>query len=522
MPAQRRIEGQIFLDQNERVSINIEISKAEDEIERLESKISELQRQKASKLVELSFLHNVLAPIRRIPPEILSEIFCLFCYSNVYNDYTSDWFFPEIRHLNKSIGILMAVGIAWKNVVDATPALWSRFALSGRDIWVKDAWLERWLSRSHGHPLDLRLSLYQGGQDSVVRECIVVSKILEFHSQIRSLYLVGDILAFLPVCHLSRNALPMLEEVHLLFRSYEDDLNARLPQRQEAFGRSLSLRRLEIDDREAISILERLSIPLHNLEKLKIVSSGPGIGPTIYLRSLIQCQDLKSLHLDFGWDAADVPNTSFTLRLLKYLEIKIECLTGNRCHYNLLQHFSAPNLDHLHLHLSGFNHASFNLISSFQHRSTGFSLKSLTLDFQSGAFGATKRFRALLSFFPKVSYLCISSGSTREQSILGDIVRILVVEQSVGSGLLPQLAKFEMSVQTHRPMEYLPRQLTQMILSRQHSHSEESAVAASGSARMPIHRPSRLKKVTLRGFDFPSEDCSALSKVPGLQMCYKV
>ncbi|KAF5366500.1 hypothetical protein D9757_012168 [Collybiopsis confluens] len=124
MPAQRRIEGRIFLDKNERVSIKINISKAGDEIESLEAKISELQRKKASKLIELSFRDYVLAPIRRITPEILSEIFCLFCHFKVYNDYTSDWFFPEIRHLNKSIGILMAAGIAWKNVVDATPALW--------------------------------------------------------------------------------------------------------------------------------------------------------------------------------------------------------------------------------------------------------------------------------------------------------------------------------------------------------------------------------------------------------------
>ncbi|KAE9404876.1 hypothetical protein BT96DRAFT_972896 [Gymnopus androsaceus JB14] len=77
--SQRRIEGPIWLEPTDISFLRARISDVEGQVENLESQVSELTRQKDAKLVEIASLKNLLSPIRRVPPEILSEIFELAC-----------------------------------------------------------------------------------------------------------------------------------------------------------------------------------------------------------------------------------------------------------------------------------------------------------------------------------------------------------------------------------------------------------------------------------------------------------
>ncbi|KAE9405941.1 hypothetical protein BT96DRAFT_811593, partial [Gymnopus androsaceus JB14] len=76
--------------------------------------ISELTRQKDAKLVEIALLRNVLAPVRRVPLEILSEIFELV--SAQHRRWASD--------IVSCIFGLSSVCVAWRKAAHASPRLW--------------------------------------------------------------------------------------------------------------------------------------------------------------------------------------------------------------------------------------------------------------------------------------------------------------------------------------------------------------------------------------------------------------
>ncbi|KAJ3911472.1 hypothetical protein F5877DRAFT_25545, partial [Lentinula edodes] len=64
-------------------------------------------------------LKNVLSPVRRVPPEILSEIFEWYCFSEK-KDVTG-W-----RHdiVACYVPTLVRVCVAWRNTAHGTPRIW--------------------------------------------------------------------------------------------------------------------------------------------------------------------------------------------------------------------------------------------------------------------------------------------------------------------------------------------------------------------------------------------------------------
>ncbi|KAE9399816.1 hypothetical protein BT96DRAFT_939133 [Gymnopus androsaceus JB14] len=81
--SKHRIESPICLEPNDVSFLRTRLSETETKVESLENQISELTRQKDAKLVDIASFRNILAPVRRIPLEILSEIFKLaLCLPN--------------------------------------------------------------------------------------------------------------------------------------------------------------------------------------------------------------------------------------------------------------------------------------------------------------------------------------------------------------------------------------------------------------------------------------------------------
>ncbi|KAE9401970.1 hypothetical protein BT96DRAFT_783696, partial [Gymnopus androsaceus JB14] len=93
------------------------LSEAETHVEALEKQISELMRQKDAKLVEVTSLRNLLSPIRRIPVEILSEIFELSCLPE-------DGIFTVNYDIIRYTSMVSRVCVAWRKAAYATPRLW--------------------------------------------------------------------------------------------------------------------------------------------------------------------------------------------------------------------------------------------------------------------------------------------------------------------------------------------------------------------------------------------------------------
>lgn len=75
----QRLDGPIWLDQADISFLQTRILESEAQIENIEAQISELMRQKDAKVVEIASVRNVLSPVRRVPLEILSDIFEFSC-----------------------------------------------------------------------------------------------------------------------------------------------------------------------------------------------------------------------------------------------------------------------------------------------------------------------------------------------------------------------------------------------------------------------------------------------------------
>ncbi|KIJ33219.1 hypothetical protein M422DRAFT_52546 [Sphaerobolus stellatus SS14] len=138
----------------------------QQEIENIDDLIAELNDRKWLLQRVCDVGKDLLSPIRRLPPELLTEIF-MRCMPeitpkmlNVSNRTTrrrlyssSTYEFSTRNHPNKMRRRLQEVCQRWSNVIDETPALWSRLAL---DQALENPEVVRdWLEKSKGTLLDI-------------------------------------------------------------------------------------------------------------------------------------------------------------------------------------------------------------------------------------------------------------------------------------------------------------------------------------------------------------------------------
>jgi len=112
-------------------------------------------RHKREALLTYSNTHIALvAPIRRLPPEILSEIF-IHCMSP--NSFDCKLY--DSRNLDKAPLLLGQVCSRWRSISLSTPRLWTSFTLTIRPKYLKsDVILAKtWLRRAGACPLSIRL-----------------------------------------------------------------------------------------------------------------------------------------------------------------------------------------------------------------------------------------------------------------------------------------------------------------------------------------------------------------------------
>ncbi|KAE9404443.1 hypothetical protein BT96DRAFT_1072042 [Gymnopus androsaceus JB14] len=148
---QSRIEDPIWLEPNDASFLRTRISEEEvlvetfeSQMDELRSQISELTLQKDAKLVEIASLQNVLAPVRRVPLEILTEIFDLVTKG-------PQW--EIVSHLF----ILSSVCVAWRKAAHAIPRLWSTLHIDMDTHFLGSdyTWVNGWFTHSQMVPVDL-------------------------------------------------------------------------------------------------------------------------------------------------------------------------------------------------------------------------------------------------------------------------------------------------------------------------------------------------------------------------------
>ncbi|THU87164.1 hypothetical protein K435DRAFT_782564, partial [Dendrothele bispora CBS 962.96] len=124
----------------------------EQEIMQIDAEIAKLQSRRVVLDAFVAAHRALLSPIRRIPNEILAEIFvtCL-PYSSVYHCPTT---------IDKTPLKFMSICKNWKRVALSTPRLWCRAYLVGADVELLKGQIrgiDMWLQRSGELPLSLSI-----------------------------------------------------------------------------------------------------------------------------------------------------------------------------------------------------------------------------------------------------------------------------------------------------------------------------------------------------------------------------
>jgi hypothetical protein len=131
-----------------------DISRLDNEINRVQTLLPILLHNRHLLRRYYYCQQTIFAPVRRLPPEILSLIFleCLTFYHNGEVVYPS----------RKDILLFGQICRYWRDVATSTSRLWSTLSIDLR-AWNIDRELElmsTWLARSGGAPLSLELNGY--------------------------------------------------------------------------------------------------------------------------------------------------------------------------------------------------------------------------------------------------------------------------------------------------------------------------------------------------------------------------
>ncbi|KAJ7737550.1 hypothetical protein B0H16DRAFT_1466190 [Mycena metata] len=148
-------------------SLSDQLSKCDEEVAKLERRITEINAHRAVLLGQYHDCKALLAPARRLPPEILGEIFALTSDSASTSASANGNFNYAAsleRIANSSILALSQVCARWHDIALGTPALWSKVELDAV-LWpspdtAKNAMslLQVFLSRGGNVPLSILIT----------------------------------------------------------------------------------------------------------------------------------------------------------------------------------------------------------------------------------------------------------------------------------------------------------------------------------------------------------------------------
>lgn len=136
----------------------IDAQQLEDRIVRIETFLQTLREQQDVLETEISLHKALVAPISRMPPEILADIFTC-CVEARWLDIPPTIARRSDIRLDKSPCRLSSICRRWRTIAHSTPKLWTCIALVLRPKHLKldVVFVTAWLARSGGSPLSICL-----------------------------------------------------------------------------------------------------------------------------------------------------------------------------------------------------------------------------------------------------------------------------------------------------------------------------------------------------------------------------
>ena len=320
------------------------LARMNDEIGRVQETLDELKRQRDELVQLIDQYHALTSPIRRIPREILQEIFI--------NCLPADR--PAVMSECEAPLLIGRVCSSWRSISQSTPELWTSVHVSipsthfiasetssagyvvadcidyavasNRMAELRTAALQEWLQRSGSLPVDISFSQWQDWTHvpfdlNVPNEPHpIVDTILSVSRRWRQLIVAAHGSSI--VCLLTRlHDLPLLETVELRFPNMGESILSEISKSEYNIFRTPSLRRLSLYQSSG----DCLDYPVNwaNLTDLSIEGDlwdRLSLHQVVYLLS--QCPQLVRCSLEI-WtpEGPPVPYPPLTLPNLKCFSI---------------------------------------------------------------------------------------------------------------------------------------------------------------------------------------------------------
>lgn len=502
------LDGPIWLDHADISVLQTRILGLEAQIENIEAQISELICQKEAKVAEIASVRNVLSPIRRVPLEILAEIFELSCLpeGGIFSAFHDGMFRAHI---------LTRVCISWRIAAHASSRIWSKLCVnqvSHRKLLRDPSWVKEWISRSQGSPLDIYLDISDFKHETTQ----LLTNILAFRDQIRLFHMSAQPATFHPLFRLPGSSLPVLEEVSLVVGGRTNPFAQGLFDGLRPFQSAPKLRHFGLRETSPNAFVMALApvLPAEQLISLEVAIYATAISqPAFCVHTLCRLQALVSLKVQLNRIEFDIP--SISLPVLRFLDISCHPATPANHGTNLLPKLIAPLLESLTLRWQGqYSRELSSDVVAFQNLSTTI-LSSLTLimDFEITEDRAiiTESFVTILSTFSAVRSLHIH-GDTRAVYCLNSLFKTMTYTRD-RPVLLPRLTEIELIASGSGAMLHntYPWYLSPMIVSRCWLNKPDvgDAVLPLGKVRMRV--PFKGDLITTK-----------ISNLPGLFLDFEV
>ncbi|KAK7441045.1 hypothetical protein VKT23_016829 [Stygiomarasmius scandens] len=274
-----------------------QLHQIDQDLARLRSVIDSLLVRRAKLASFVDAHRRIISPIRRIPPEVLTQIF-LYCLPIRH---------PPTRSKKEAPLLLTEICKSWRDVSLCTPPLWDsihvhipRTLIQDRDQMLKRRdGLDKWLARSADLPFSLSLNMgsdshYSGLEITAIDP--LVDAILQHLPRCKSLTLgVPHFLIHRVLTSIPDDILPLTTLEKLTFRSTTQshwahvgmsvicDCHARIISRTPSL-RSLHLLQFQLDDAGPWKSLAS-TISWANLTELSLVSHYAPLKPTLDILS---------------------------------------------------------------------------------------------------------------------------------------------------------------------------------------------------------------------------------------------
>ncbi|KAJ3872203.1 hypothetical protein F5051DRAFT_445407 [Lentinula edodes] len=429
----------------------------------INQKIASLESQKDIQLALLASVKNILSPAHRVLNEVLAHIF-----DNVlYHPENSKKYYAQ-RNIGKTLSTLSQVCVVWQHVTHTTPRLWSTLCLSipkHMSALVGDLeWVEEWLMRSKGLPLDVYLILPQnikhwpGCESWFNKTCnSLVDRLHKFLEKI-----INE-----PAHHQNRvSSLILIEGVPASYQRLFCELD-----QVRAFLGAPKLREVEIIEPYEESQLKTILLPAGQLIDLKLMP-GPGVvnsmfDPLIYKSFLQQCRNLVSLEILPPMNPV-VPRYNFPTEgyiFLPVLKSLIFACSSSIWYSGIsfLQCFIVPLLEDLDLDYGDIEFHDFcEIITKFQRRS-GYILNLRRLTLKLGSMDNTVLI-PVLDFFPRINSLQLV-GINFDVNFLFEAMTYNPSTQQ-NSLPVPKISTLKLAFKMSNWDNSYPSKLLSMILSR--------------------------------------------------------